>query len=102
MVPYLASHAGDATAISTAFGARFGAADAPDTLLEPALHDLAKYNAAKLAAMCVNLGVGFGEASRERCESFSREGMFGSGADYRWGTSAPGAAGAPSMYCSRL
>ena len=88
VVPYLASHAGDATAISTAFGARFDAADAPDALLEPALHDLAKYNAAKLDAICSNLGGGFGDASRERCLRFKREGMFGSGADYRWGVRA--------------
>ena len=39
----------------------------------------------------------YGEASRARCVSFSREGMFGSGADYSWGTSAPGAAGAPPI-----
>ena len=72
---------------------------APDTLLEPALHDLAKYNAAKLASMCVNLGVGFGDASRARCLRFARDGMFGSGADYSWGTSTPGA-GAPPLYCT--
>ena len=101
VVPYLASHAGDATAISTAFGARFDAADAPDALLEPALHDLAKYNAAKLDAICSNLGSGFGDASRERCLRFKREGMFGSGADYRWGVSVPGA-GAPRIYCSSV
>ena len=56
--------------------------------------------AAKLAAICSNLGAGLGDASRERCLGFSREGMFGSGADYSWGTSAPGAAGAPPMHCT--
>ena len=104
VVPYLASHAGDATAISTAFGARFGAADAPDALLEPALHDLAKYNAAKLAAMCSNLTpVGFGDASRERCLFVLARGHVWVGRRLPLGyVSAPGRAGAPPMYCSAV
>ena len=88
-----AAHAGDATAISTWRG--FDTADAPDTLLEPALHDLAKYNAAKLAAMCVNLASGSGGEPGALPSIFAR-GMFGSGADYSWGerASAAGAADA--------